>query len=236
MRAEAITEYKTNDGKPQWLGMMAKHWTLGTVKTRLAHHTGHAAAAAIHEYFTVRLTQRLAGVAEQRCVFVTPDDACASLGDAIDQSWLTSPQGSGDLGARMAAAFQWMLGRDGQQASNAIIIGADLPTLSPADLDDAFGRLAKNDLVLGPAVDGGYYLIGIRGPWRPEHATLFRGIQWSTASVFKDTCHLAKSSRLSASILAMREDIDTLESLQRLLASGEADHELTQRVSTILAG
>lgn len=218
------------------LGMMAKYWVAGLVKTRLARDTGDEVAAAIHQHFTRRLTERLQKTADFPCVFVSPDGACTKMQGAIPSQWRCLPQGTGDLGQRMASALKALFstGHSPSQ-TRAILIGADLPTLTPADVNAAFESLDKHDLVLGPADDGGYYLIGLQGPWRNEYQRLFQSIAWSTETVFKQTMDAAQAIRLRVATLGMREDIDNLETLQRLLQSSSTDDELKAAIGSLLA-
>ncbi len=104
-----------------------------------------------------------------------------------------------------------------QAASRAILIGADCPTLSLAQIDEADRRLATHDVVIGPATDGGYYLLGISAPWTIErfHA-IFDDVPWSTDQVFRVTQERIVAAGLSCYQLREREDIDTLAELNRL--------------------
>ncbi len=116
------------------------------------------------------------------------------------------PQGPGDLGARMERAFADAF-REGAQ--RAVIVGTDCPDLSQDLLRDAFERLATSDLVLGPAVDGGYYLIGLRHPTPP----LFDSIQWGSEEVLEKTISLAGNLALDVSLLRTLSDVDRPEDL-----------------------
>lgn len=116
------------------------------------------------------------------------------------------PQGPGDLGARMERAFADAF-REG--ACRTVIVGADCPDLSQDLLRDAFRHLATSDVVLGPAVDGGYYLIGLRQP-RPS---LFDSIQWGSEAVFERTISLAGNLALDVSSLRTLSDVDRPEDL-----------------------
>lgn len=116
------------------------------------------------------------------------------------------PQGSGDLGARMERAFADAF-REG--ACRTVIVGTDCPDLSQDLLRDAFRHLATSDLVLGPAVDGGYYLIGLRHPTPP----LFDSIQWGSEEVLEKTISLAGNLALDVSLLRTLSDVDRPEDL-----------------------
>ena len=116
------------------------------------------------------------------------------------------PQGSGDLGCRMAAAFAEAFG---EGAERTVLIGTDCPEITPELLRDSFDRLATCDVVLGPATDGGYYLIGLRRP-APE---LFTGIPWSSERVLENTRRRAGELSLKVSLLKTLSDVDRPEDL-----------------------
>ena len=116
------------------------------------------------------------------------------------------PQGPGDLGCRMAAAFAEAF-REG--AERTVLIGTDCPEIAPELIRESFDRLATCDVVLGPASDGGYYLIGLRRP-APE---LFTGIPWSSERVFDETMHRAGKLSLNVFLLKTLSDVDRPEDL-----------------------
>jgi glycosyltransferase A (GT-A) superfamily protein (DUF2064 family) len=101
----------------------------------------------------------------------------------------------------------------------ALIIGTDCPYLTARDLQEASAALDSHEIVLGPAIDGGYWLIGMRG----LHPELLRAVPWSSPEVMRVTLDRARNGRLSVRCLRELEDIDTLaawESYQSFLASG----------------
>jgi rSAM/selenodomain-associated transferase 1 len=109
-----------------------------------------------------------------------------------------------DLGERMASAFacSFELGMD-----KVVLIGTDCPSLQSEHLNQAFEALTHSDLVLGPATDGGYYLIGMKR--RADY--LFEGITWSTAEVLSQTLAVATAHGLHFTLLDELSDIDTQE-------------------------
>ena len=122
---------------------------------------------------------------------------------------ILSRQVSGNLGERMQAAF---LDAFQTGANRVVLIGTDIPQVRTDHLEQAFDALAKNDLVIGPSTDGGYWLIGTNRP-----VDLFKGIQWSTDAVFGQTLALAKEQGLRAKALSPLKDIDTVEDLKQVL-------------------
>ncbi len=115
-------------------------------------------------------------------------------------------QSEGDLGRRMMSAFEISFAAG---MSGVIIIGTDCPDFNAKSMDEAFQLLSHNDLVLGPAADGGYYLIGLRR-LIPE---LFVGIDWGTSQVRQQTVEIAQSMNLAIAYLPILNDIDRPEDL-----------------------
>jgi uncharacterized protein len=176
----------------------------GEVKTRLASEAGAEGAAALYEAMAehVLLATAPDGGDYDRVVHFAPADA----GDDI-RRWLPSercaPQAAGDLGRRMAHAFASAFA-DG--AARAVLIGTDAPALGRGHVTEAFEVLREADLVLGPACDGGYYLVGLAAP-RPA---LFEGIAWSTPTVCAATLERALALGLRHRLLPELRDVDTL--------------------------
>ena len=129
------------------------------------------------------------------------------------------PQGQGDLGERMSRAFA----QSSQQGSPAtVIIGSDCPGLTPELLTRAFDALSNNRVVLGPATDGGYYLIGLAGA-TPE---IFHGINWGSNSVLATTLSILARLGINPVLLEPLDDVDRKEDLrawQRIIEREEAD-------------
>lgn len=186
----------------------------GTVKTRLGREIGMPAATDIYRELAEQQLRRIpAGFRVE--VHYAPRGAADEM-----QAWLGRhrnyrAQGGGDLGARLSKAFAEGFGRGYRQI---IAIGSDCPELDKACLRRAAGKLAANDVVLGPATDGGYYLIGLRRP-APR---LFEDIEWSTATVLVTTQARIQECGFSSSLLEEKEDIDDLASLRRHRTKGSA--------------
>jgi uncharacterized protein len=134
----------------------------------------------------------------------------------------------------MERAFQVMFESADDSDHAAILIGADLP-LQSTELETAAESLRDEDIVLGPAADGGYYLIGLRGPWKAAYSSLFQTMPWSTDQVLARTLKTIEELGLSHRLLAMREDVDTLDSLLRMLAM-PIDPLLKASLQSLLAG
>jgi len=159
-------------------------------------------------------------------VFVEPGDATAEV-EAISAVPLTCvPQPDGDLGRRMCAAFTHLL--QTLNCDAAILVGSDIPLLTAAHLDDARETLSTaGGVVLGPADDGGYYLIGMRR----VYSELFEGVAWGTSSVLTDTLRIAERAGIEVRLVRPAYDLDTIEDLRRLEADlAAASPELAPHV------
>lgn len=175
----------------------------GTVKTRLAAKVGQDAALATHLELVELTLARLHSISSVE-LRVTPDDALAEVAPMVRSGWTLSPQGGGDLGDRLARGFTTAFAR---RPGRWIAIGTDCPEITAADIETAWARLATADVVLGPALDGGYWLIALRSP----HPELFCEIPWGGPDVFASTCRLARSAGLEVAELRHLGDVDTLE-------------------------
>ena len=169
----------------------------GTVKTRLAQSIGTEAACQAYIEMSRSVLETLRDCNSVQLRF-TPDDAQQEIQSLLHPGWCSAPQGSGDLGDRMKRAFQ-------ETAGPAILIGTDCPTIELADLDEARSALDSHPVVIGPARDGGYWLIGMRECY-PD---LFSDINWSTDRVFNDTINRAEQAGLTVHTLRTLADIDT---------------------------
>jgi len=131
---------------------------------------------------------------------------------SIPPGFRETHQAGSDLGERLERAFEELLP---SSADRAIVVGTDCPELDVALLDRGFGSLGSAELVLGPARDGGYYLVGLtrRAP------AIFRGISWSTDRVLEQTLDRAREAGLSSTLLPRLPDLDTPEDLARLIAT-----------------
>ena len=181
----------------------------GTVKTRLAETLGAVAACDAYRQLVDRLLAQLSSLRQVELRF-TPHDADAEVKHWLRASWTARPQGTGDLGARLPAAFAENFASG---ASRVVIIGSDYAAVTPADVQEAWGALELHDVVLGPARDGGYWLIGLRSP----QPALFHDIAWSTSSVLAQTLARAQAAGLRVQRLRELTDVDTAEDWQGFL-------------------
>ncbi|MCC7465002.1 MAG: TIGR04282 family arsenosugar biosynthesis glycosyltransferase [Saprospiraceae bacterium] len=175
---------------------------LGQVKTRLAGTLGAAKALRIYHFLLEKTRQAALDCRAERQVYYSDFE------DATD-TW-TSPdfikklQSPGDLGDRMAAAFEEAFSSGAHQV---IIIGSDCPELDGDLLNQAFDAMEQADYVLGPASDGGYYLLGMK----ERNAGLFQDMIWSTNQVGAETLRRIAAKGQSVHVLRELTDVDTEE-------------------------
>ena len=189
--------------------IMVKEPRLGRVKTRLGREIGAVAATAFYRCVTANLVRRLARDRHWRTVLaVAPDSAMASPfwpGD-IERG----PQGQGDIGQRMAR----QLSRD--RSGPAVLVGSDISGLRASHIAEAFDLLRRNQLVFGPAEDGGFWLVGVNP--RVAIAKLFDGVRWSGPHALADT--LKNASGLRIGLAATLADVDDAASYRRTAHGG----------------
>ena len=174
---------------------------LGTGKRRLAAEIGDVAALRFQRLMLARLMRRLGRDRRWRLrVALTPDRARLP-------GIVTVKQGHGDLGIRMQRALSAC--PPGQK----VLVGADILELSAAHIADAFRLLAHHDVVIGPAGDGGYWLVGARHP--RQLPTLFEAVRWSTPHALADTLGRLPR-RFSVGFAERLEDVDDGEAYRRL--------------------
>ncbi|GAA4360997.1 TIGR04282 family arsenosugar biosynthesis glycosyltransferase [Hymenobacter saemangeumensis] len=187
--------------------IFARRPVLGRVKTRLAAGIGDAAALAVYRELLALTYQAVANAGAPATVWLADAQVAvnAPLPEWPGLPW--QPQPEGDLGQRMETAFATAFAAG---AGKVAIIGTDCPGLKAGHLQQAFELLETHDLVLGPATDGGYYLLGTRR-LQPE---LFRQKEWSTDQVLAATLADAKRLGLSVALLPELTDVDTEDDLR----------------------
>ena len=201
------------------LQIFAREPRPGAVKRRLAATIGAARATAVYTMLVERTlaaatAARAAGAVgdvELWCTPTTESPAFHALRDRYGV--VLMPQCEGDLGARMHHALRASLAR----GMPALLVGTDCPGLDDRYLRDAAAALATHDIVIGPAEDGGYVLIGLA-----RDADVFSNVRWSTADVLPTTCARARALGMHVFELPRRFDIDTAQDLTRFERSTAA--------------
>lgn len=175
----------------------------GLVKTRLVPSLGAAGAASAYAALVDVLLTRLETLRDVELWF-TPPDGLDGIRPWLRPGWGAQAQREGDLGDRLHHAFATAFA---QGATRVLVIGSDCPEVAVPDIRTAWTRLETADVVLGPAADGGYWLIGLRRP-QPE---LFRDIPWSTSDVLARTLERVAGQELRPALLRELRDVDTIE-------------------------
>lgn len=192
-------------------GIFIKFPEPGKVKTRLAKDLGNKKAADIYRQVVELILKNTSPFdhAYDRIVFYDPVARQKDFAEWLPEEQLILQQGS-DVGARMHNAIRVLLDRGGEKV---VLTGADIPDLSGRIIESAFQELTRADIVIGPARDGGYYLIGMKSP----HAEIFRNIPWSTGRVFEETMRRIAKLQLGCAGVTALSDLDTADDYHRLL-------------------
>lgn len=188
------------------LVLMIKEPRPGRVKTRLGRELGMTTAAWWFRHQVRRLICRLRDPRWDLVLAVSPDAE-----GLVSRVWPGDlprwPQGRGDLGDRMSRAL-YSFG-----PGPVVVIGADIPGITAPRIAEAFAALGRADAVLGPAPDGGYWLIGWAGR-RALPVRLFEGVRWSTAHTRADTLAGLRDCRVA--LVSELQDVDTVADLSRV--------------------
>ncbi len=188
------------------LGIMFRIPEHGKVKKRLAAKIGDEITLKIYKMMlheTMENISRLSNVA----IYGFYEGSLSANLDTL-KTVRNIPQTGKDLGERMLNAFKWLFKKGYKKV---IMIGSDSPDIPLFYIQEAFLRLNTSELVIGPAEDGGYYLIGLRKPID----SLFKDIRWGSSEVLTDTIKIAERKRISYSLLPQWYDIDDMENLKR---------------------
>ena len=188
--------------KSRLLLIFTRNPELGKCKTRLARTVGEEAALEIYKILLAQTDAATRGLATEKWVCYTEHVAEQDQWDP--QVYRKIEQRGSTLGERMEHAF-----REGfaNGYKDVVIIGSDLYDLSQADLEEAFNLLGENDFVIGPAADGGYYLLGMKAPCD----RLFHNKDWGSPSVLEDTVQDLENKKVA--FLPVKNDVDVYEDL-----------------------
>jgi len=185
------------------LGLFVK-WPLGgEVKTRLAAKTSPHFAVDVAMALLADSLDRYSKIDARRVLGFSPAKHRLEFGRLAGDRWELIPQSEGDLGERMADFFS---ARFAKGAKRVVLLGADSPTLPLGFVSQAFGLLAEADLVIGPATDGGYYLIGMTS----LIPSLFHSISWGGPNVLKQSIDRLTGTSARLALLPPWYDVDTL--------------------------
>ena len=181
--------------------MLVKAPRPGLAKSRIAQTAGPQRALAIHRELVDSVLKGIGSLSEVELRFM-PEDAEPDIRPWVQKTWTAQPQGDGDLGARLVRAFEEAFAAG---AERVVVIGSDCPEVRTSDVRSAWAELRTHDLVVGPAIDGGYWLLGLRAP----QPALFEEIAWSSDQVLGQTLQRARSLGLRIQLLRILGDVDT---------------------------
>lgn len=186
------------------LMLFVRNPELGKVKTRLAASVGPEEALEIYMHLLQHTKEVTQNLSTDKLVYYSNNVEQQDLWP--NDKYQKRVQPNGDLGEKMSEAFKAAF-EDGYES--VVIIGSDCHQLTQEIIEKAFHALETNDVVIGPALDGGYYLLGMK----KLHPTLFQNKRWSTEHVFPDTLHDIEKLHLSHVILPELSDVDYIEDL-----------------------
>lgn len=215
------------------LVIVARYPQIGTTKTRLARTLGNEETVQLYRAFLADLAHKFAGQPAYDLHWAyTPAEVdyaafMAELAPSLAQYMRFFPQKGGGLGERLHNAFRWTYA---QGYRRTVLIGSDSPQISVDTITEANRALDKADVTLGPAEDGGYYMIAMRRPH-----DVFQGIPMSTDVVLRMTVELAQSQGLEVSLQETLFDIDELSDLERLAHVLRSDASLAPATANLLA-
>jgi rSAM/selenodomain-associated transferase 1 len=183
----------------------------GKVKARLSRDLDEDTVCSLYNFFVLDLLDTLKKGSHTFRICFYPPETEEKVADWLGKDLLYMPQAGRDLGQRMKNAFIKIFS---QGYSEVLLIGSDIPDLAGPVTDEAFDGLKNNEAVVGPAFDGGYYLIGFKKEtFLPE---IFQGIHWGTDTVFAKTMEIFKRIKYRVHVLTEWRDVDRIEDLKAL--------------------
>ena len=196
---------------------MLKEPIPGEVKTRLGKDIGMTKAAWWFRHNALNLIKHLSAEVTWETILAVSPDKEGMDSRIWPNGLLRWPQGSGDLGERMGNIFR------NAQKGPIVIIGADIPNIKVQYIKDAFDALVNNDVVIGPAYDGGYWLIGMKRRSKSIPSTILKNVRWSTPFALNDTLNSFEGLKIKK-IVQLR-DVDTKDDLSFLKKSTKNNSE-----------
>jgi len=177
------------------------------VKTRLAKKIGNKKATNVYKRLAENTIKKIYPLHRKKVEIIiayTPRNKKDKIKKWINYPFAFYAQKGRNLGERLSNAVKWGFQN---KAKKIIIIGSDCPNLSLSTIDKTIRELSGSDIVLGPAFDGGYYLVGLNN----NKSFLFKNIHWSTSKVLEKTLDKIKEAKLTYKLLLIKYDIDTIE-------------------------
>ncbi len=211
-------------GDPPVVAFFVRMPVPGRVKTRLASVLGDQNACQLYQAMVSDILAALNTCSLPIYLFHDGRED-----DVLPAAWMAAAsrsiaQKGGDIGERMAAAFEYCFGEGIQRV---LLVGSDIPGLEAGVIEEAAATLTGQDAVLVPVVDGGYCLIGLHST--TAYRQLFAGIPWSTDQVLEKTLERCTRNHLRVALLPALQDIDTIENLEAYRRNPSASARATNR-------
>jgi len=196
---------------------MAKYPTVGNVKTRLGESLGHEETTNLYLCFLKDIIEKVNRLSVPFFIYFTPNNKKRDFERLLGNNLTYVPQIGDDLGQILYYGFRASLKMG---YISAIALASDVPDLPESILDEAVLKLKTFDSVIGPSIDGGYYLIGLQK--NAVRKKLFQGITWSTEKVYAQTMNKIEEEKISCYPLTPWGDVDVIDDLERLLSSKDS--------------
>ena len=185
----------------------------GKVKTRLASAVGDEMAVNLYRRFLLEMLSTLNRGTFLFYLCFYPEHSLNDLKRWLGDDYLYMPQTGENLGERMKNGF---IDAFAMNFKRVVLIGSDIPDLPLEFIEETFTSLQEKDVVIGPSIDGGYYLIGFRD--KSFSPRVFEGFPWSTKRVFEETMNVLKQEGFTVHTLQPLRDTDTIDDLKNLLS------------------
>jgi rSAM/selenodomain-associated transferase 1 len=184
----------------------------GEVKTRLSKDMPAGVVLDLYKNFVKDILENVKAEGRRLIIYCYPGKEVSRIRKWLGERYTLKPQTGKDLGERMAGAFSYAFSKGYQKA---LLIGTDFPDLPGSIIDQAFNGLVAHDAIVGPARDGGYYLIGFRAD--TFYPDVFIDIPWDTDRVFGKTMRKLKSAGYKIHVLPEWTDIDDYRDLENFI-------------------
>lgn len=187
----------------------------GKVKTRLAARLGSELTAGLYKNMLYDLLNEMTCFGDDLKIFISEKNDTEKFKVLFETDHKIFTQSGKDIGMRMRNAIIKIFS---EGYSNITLIGSDIPGVEKDLIKRSFSELSNTGAVIGPASDGGYYLIGVT---RKHFSTkIFEDMKWSTSKVLEETIKILKKNKIPYSIIEKKRDIDTLDDLRFFIKTG----------------
>ena len=201
----------------------------GLTKSRLSRDVDKEVVLSLYRNFCLDLLETLGKGRQTFTIFFYPPESGEKISDWLGKDFVYKPQQGNDLGERMKNAFTLTFS---EGFSKVLLIGSDVPDITNEVLEEAF-EFNGSEAVVGPAFDGGYYLIGFKNDtFLPE---IFEEIPWSTDAVFEKTMEIFKKNHYGVHLLPKWGDVDRIEDLRDLVERNRHTEFLNSRTMAFIS-